>query len=677
MSLTPQQQEFLDKHVLDRSKIKTLGKRMRANGFAKMRDKLQSALLEAPSDLPEFAELMRQMRRADVLGEELKFNRASDVVKETLAALQKAIKTHRPLQESGTDDTRPDQDVKQLLGRLERTTEARDFKTPQVRSLAKDLEFPIKKAKALLKAKKVSEKDFKWAEHLIEEVESKLTLILDERERIEKSKVKLKKYLSLAQELEDITAGEGFSQLKSEVEDLLRNDSWTRSDQSAATSVHLKLMLALANGTQTQQKDFKKGETEMVLAVRRKNPKSVDENGKQASNFKMLLKPSRFEKPVEGFKAGGGAPREAMGSFLSNEFQRLMGFKLGVPDTKLVSIDGEYLMGDSVGKEGDKTFTKGQKVMASVQSFEQGCVTLGDRMRERKFEEKGQAFTLDTLVSKDQLQQMAVFDLISMNCDRHGGNVMLDGNDKLVPIDHGNIMPTKKGLRLRGTYLHPDMPSALFAKTAAAKEKLSPELIECIERLDIDGLVLSMKEQSRQMQLENDEVDLTDLNEGVDNVRRSAAFMKYAARTLTLKQIYHALASHQDLIFFSKDEESAFKTVVGAITNQENAMKMLGVTLGLPPDEEGSVVLRQARLKLTELNWVQSKGSVVVNALNSYPARMISIIEKGKALPFSQDQKQRYQEFGGDDAAARIARNKSSSSLAHLEVFHFATGEMP
>lgn len=56
---------------------------------------------------------------------------------------------------------------------------------------------------------------------------------------------------------------------------------------------------------------------------------------------------------------------------------------------------------------------------------------------------------------------------------------------------------------------------------------------------------------------------------------------------------------------------------------------------------------------------------------------MISIIEKGKALSFPEDQKQRYQKFGGDDAAARIARNKSNSSLMYLEIFHFATGEMP
>lgn len=675
MSLTPKQQEFLDKYVRKyRPEFLTKGKKERAKSFGKMREELQQAMLNAPPDLPQYAELLRAMREADEWGEKLKFNHASELMKATLGELQEAIKS-RTLQEDPSEkEAAEPQAVEQLLNRLKKTTESKEFKDPQVRRLAKELDFPINKASDLLTAKNVSQKDFAWAEHLVDEVESKLVLILDERDRIEKTKVKLKKYFSLAEEREDITSGDGFKQLKGEVEDLLLMDGWTRTEQSTATTVHLKLMLALANGTQTQQKDLKEGHTEMVLAVRRKSPKSGEDDGKQDPNFKVLVKPAQFEIDVPGFKQGGGAPREAMGSFLGNELQRMAGLKLGVPDTSLVTLDGEYLMGNSVGKEGKKTFSKGQKVLASVQSFEQGCLTISARNEDLNI---GFAPLLDKLVPKEELQQMAVFDLISLNTDRHGNNVMLDGDDKLVPIDHGNIMPTKKGIRVRGGALHSDSTSALFAKTAAANEKLTPELIECIERLDIDGLVLSMKAQSRQMKMENDEVDVTDLNEGVENVRRSAAFMKYAARTLTLKEIYDALAEHPDLIFFSKDERSAFKRVVDSIKNSKNAKQMLPLVLGLAPDQPVRDVRDALRRKLASLNWFTtspSDGRINV-VTRRYPERVMEILGEGAKLPFSGNPQQRYMELGGDDAAKRIAAPISSE--IDLELFYFTTGEMP
>lgn len=699
MSLTPKQQEFLQKYVRKyRPEFLTKGKKARAKSFGEMREELQQAMLKAPPDLPEYAELIRAMREADEWGEKLKFNRASELMQGTLGKLQQAIKSHVAPKDSTEGHAADPEAVEQLLKRLKEMVDSDEFKGLQSDGLCKEMEFPIDKARGLLEAENISLKNFQWAERLVEEVESKRLLILDEQARIEKTRTKLKKYLSLLKDSKDIAPGSELAQLEGEVGDLLSNKRWSSAQQSQATSAHLRLMLALADDTQTQQKDFKKGQKEMVLAVRRKNPNLLGEDGKQESNFKVLVKPAKLEVKVLGFKQGGGAPREAMGSFLGNELQRMAGLKVGVPDTKVISFEGEYLMGSSVEKEENKTFGKGQKVVSSVQSFEQGCKTVSQRLADANLTGEDVGPFLDKLIPKKDLQQMAVFDLISLNCDRHDGNMMLDSNDKLVPIDHGNIMPTKDGLRRRRSSIG---QTSLIKWTTAAKEKLSPELIECIERLDVDSLALSMREQGSQMQKESDEIDLIDLNEGVENVRRSAAFVKFAARDLTLEQIYIALAEHQNLIFFSKDEKASFKMVVESITNKQHARAMLALMLGLPPEKakgKASEMNAVALEKLHLLNWFSCSANAeradLKNFLNHYPARCMEILEKQQHSSLPKDAKGRFKVLGGRDAAIRLAHlgedeiNKVGNDrpwgnrglegrVEALEVFYAVTGQMP
>ncbi|HEY4079246.1 MAG TPA: protein kinase [Burkholderiaceae bacterium] len=95
MALTPQQQQFLDNYVRKHS-LKGKGKRKRADSFAEVRDQVAQALSELPQTSPEMANLLAARDAADAFGEALKFDRATDAMKQVLADVKLAVENHDP-----------------------------------------------------------------------------------------------------------------------------------------------------------------------------------------------------------------------------------------------------------------------------------------------------------------------------------------------------------------------------------------------------------------------------------------------------------------------------------------------------------------------------------------------------------------------------------------------------
>lgn len=701
MALTPQQRLFLDKYVsLRRNFLTKGGKTERSNNFAKMRESLQSALLLAPPGLPQRGEFVQAMRLADVLGEKLKFNRAAQAMAKILGDLGEAIRNYKPSEDPTGSQPVSEKDVKGLQSRLEKLLADEKLDDPQVSLLVHELDYPIEQAKEILDMEVVSQNHFNQAQGFVDEIEGKTERIFLHRDRIKARRNKLEKYLKLAEERDDITSTEGFTNLQKEAKNLLVIEPWSSIEESSGTALHLKLMLALANGSQMQQHDFKKGNFEMVVGVRRKT------SDKKAPGFKMIMKPAKFEIAVDGFKPGGGATREAMGSVLGDELQRQMGFELHVPETRVVTLEGRD-MGDSLvqetgeskkGKKFKKSFDEDEKVVTSVQSYEDGCDTIGTRAQKeglstREIEDHGEGLVLDKLkVPKREIQQMAVFDLISLHMDRHSGNMLLNEDNQLVPIDHGNIMPTKTGLRQRSGYI--SSQSAVLAQSKAAKEPLSPELLERIEQLDIDQLMVSMHDEHKQMKIENDGIDVSDLNDGLVNVRRSSEFLKFAAKDLTLAQIYDAYSQLQDLIFFSteKDKIKCFGTAVNAMKLRAQSLEMLDVFLDIDPTNRDGAAPKRVLESLRALGWFLG-GSIRAGSGNErlrqhQPARCLEILSKRETSDLSEDMDERFQQLGGRDAALRLGfacddknirlqTSTVASIVQGLELHYALTGRRP
>lgn len=700
MPLTPQQREFLDNYVNQKRTLLTRrGKKKRAKNFGSMRDKVQSALLTAPPGLLKLPELIQDMRRADSLAEQLKFNRASDAMEKVLRDLEEALRDHSPKPDPNGDQLAKPYEVEALETRLYLSLSGAQYKAPQVQLLAKDVDYSIKQMEAILGQKPVKQTDLLRAQGLVEVIEGKLARIIEHRNRINARKKKLEKYLGLAEARDDINSTDGFVNLQKEVKNLLAIEDWSSIEESTGTALHLKLMLALADGTGLQQKDIKRGKFEMVLAVRHKESSSGE------PNYKMIVKPAKFEVAVSGFKPGGGATREAMGSFLGDELQRQLGFSLNVPETRVVTMEGRAMSGDSLEKEQgsdpktnkkiNKVFGETEQVVTSVQSFRDDCKSVSRLSNESpgRLEPGNSGVILGQKVAKQEIQQMAVFDLISLNMDRHDGNVMVTGDKKLVPIDHGNIMPTASGLRFRAMEIGP--PHAVLPQSEAGQAMLSPELLERLELLDVGQLIASMQDQHEQMKLENDGIDVNDLNKGLDNVRRSAEFLKFAAKELTLAQIYSAYELLQDLIFFCKEEDkrTCFRRAVDEMKNQAQSRDLLGVFLGASPEtplSEGEL-RKRVTAELRKLGWFLEKSKTTARTLlQRLPARCLDILTKGETSGLSDSLEERYQQLGGRAAAVRLGYVTDDKSIPlpngtgtityrinALELHYAMTGRIP
>jgi len=163
-----------------------------------------------------------------------------------------------------------------------------------------------------------------------------------------------------------------------------------------------------------------------------------------------------------GFRPGDGCYKEVAAYLLDHK--RFA----GVPQTALARCDvnlGQQTV--KVGKEGSR--------MGAFQVYQPNC---GDA------DDFGPG-----VFARDAVHRIAIFDLRVLNCDRHGGNILVvnpteGGAEKnLVPIDHGFILPENVGTM--GWPVWMDWPQA--------REQISAEQVRYVDGLDakMDARILS------------------------------------------------------------------------------------------------------------------------------------------------------------------------------------------
>jgi hypothetical protein len=696
MALTPQQQKFLDAYVR-KSPLQGKAKAKRAAGFSALRDAVVQALGAAPPLLPQYPQLLAAMKSADALGDQLKFDRAAAAMQQVLADIQAARSTYRPPVDPAA--RQPADPAALAAVRQRHAAIAADpaWAAQQGRgSIGNDLRLMHTRAQAALTSARVDAGQLAKAQDMVDEMEVKLGFLKRRTGAIDKRRAQLRKYAGdIASDVQLLLGNEA---LVREAQRLAGLDTgrWTPAEETAATSAYLDMMLVLAGHDDVRHKDFKAGQKEMVMALRRKEkikPGSTD--GALVSNFKLIVKPADREIAVDGFKKGGGAPREAMGSVIGDKLQEMLGLELNVASTKLVQVDGGGLVtGD--GPDGDKGYAKGQKLTASAQAFARDGATIGDLAEalladadDPDFDLKSKknatgARILDQQVSKEELHQLAVFDLIALHADRHCGNFLLGSDGKLVPIDHGNVMPTREGLRGRSAELGPQ--ETVLAQTAAAQEKLAPHLAARVERLNIDELVATMRTAQQAMVQAHPGVDGADLEAGLANVRRSAEFMQFAVRQLTLEQIYDAYSTCQDYIFFSDETVKLedFARAVQAVRDRADAVQRLEALTGQDLQSEDGPKGVVERLRL--LGWLPYGGPKHPDYRSfvcRQPERCLQILERQLKSPVkpTDDESKLFKALGGPAAYARQGYAYKDGGLGDkarlLSVALATTGRMP
>lgn len=322
---------------------------------------------------------------------------------------------------------------------------------------------------------------------------------------------------------------------------------------------------------------------------------------------RLFFKPMDGEAAIHGMPAGGSAPREVLGKEMGDRIGAMTGIDFGLPNCSMVGIRSDRLKKPEQAQEGlaveenqATLFEPGRNLTGSLQEFLPNCTGLDSKLTGPGSD----AFIRS--IPKDQVQRAAIYDLLMLNQDRHGANFMVRPNaaspaaHDLIPIDQGLILPTADTFNARrAQMLAPHNILLAMDGMPGSDEKLDPELAEKLEGLDPVALEASMRVSIRTMDKVYPDAKTSEKvpEEAILRARRSAEFMKAAARELTVREMYNALAISAEDIFDTdeRDREAGFRRAMDRAKQNVAAERELA--------EYGPEAINQMEVDLTRLGW--------------------------------------------------------------------------
>lgn len=287
-------------------------------------------------------------------------------------------------------------------------------------------------------------------------------------------------------------------------------------------------------------------------------------NGGSAKSF--LFKPELDEGgSIAGFPRGGEAAREAMTGRAADLLAGMTGLNLKMPETHIVDIGADKLPANALQGKQLPVQNPG-KIRGSLQSFAR---TDGELRQ--------QPGGLIDKVSPEACQTIAILDTITLNLDRHAGNLLITGgttNDPgLVPIDHGLTFPPAAALGQVGDNLG-NNKNALLAMPAA-HEPFTPKMLANIGKIDPDVLASAMRKERADLNAVHPNTAGALSDEAIDISRRSAMFLKLAAPTLPPAIVQVALGQNAETLLDPTITDQVFAqraaTVIQAALAQKDA----------------------------------------------------------------------------------------------------------
>ena len=205
--------------------------------------------------------------------------------------------------------------------------------------------------------------------------------------------------------------------------------------------------------------------------------------------------------------------------------------------------------------------------------------------------------------------------------DRQASNLLVQpdqsGQNRLIPIDAGNAMPSRKGF---------EASRRMFTNNAVlggdeGKKKFSPEALAKIDDMDPKVVTDAMRKANSDMAKVDPNASTAVTDETIEMTRRSILFLKQAAQVLTKAEIADAYANlfHNVIDADANNVDTAIKAAIAA--QQAKPAKTLAV------DQ-----FPNAKTAFTNLGWPNDEfGSL----RSEDPARLLDILTKGTECPAS------------------------------------------
>ncbi|MBT9500415.1 MAG: hypothetical protein IV092_04170 [Burkholderiaceae bacterium] len=394
-------------------------------------------------------------------------------------------------------------------------------------------------------------------------------------------------------------------------------DGWSEKDQILAASVRAKInyheayqdAITLGDGGDasgaSESRWLRGADWEAVAGAK---PGDL-RRGHDADGLAMpvnkrvaIFKTAIGEKAPDGMsddQPGAGAIKEALACANAKLFARQTGIDLGVPETHVVSVNRYAIKGGGPTEKGKASGGSVEEVVGSSQDNAGAKDQLGELPRG----------VLKTVPAED-VHKMALLDIMSLNCDRHAGNIMVKFNDKnqpsLVPIDHGGSMPSRKDFdkvsgRIGGVDSRPgatgEVPTVMVVNELltlpAAYEPFDPQMLAQLDLLNPAAMVDGMKAHRDAVDEVHAGLEAKDKvpDERFEMSRRSMMFMKLAAKArMSPAEIQIALGRRGGELFDVADDR--FEALAAEVIEQFIPLKEGYKDLFTAPRDQVSVLAK-------------------------------------------------------------------------------------
>jgi hypothetical protein len=279
-------------------------------------------------------------------------------------------------------------------------------------------------------------------------------------------------------------------------------------------------------------------------------------DGGKAKSFicKPMPKPDTKGSPP-GIPDGGEVPREALVGRAGELLKTWLSLDLDVPETHVVALDASFFPQDSVGRFN----ARDGGIPTSVQEVRPVDGPMA------RLSQEGRA-----KLPKAKTHALAIMDMITLNADRHGGNLLMAGGDP-VPIDHGVSLcdpTTNGGDGLRRLTCAMATDHNVLLSLPSAHEPMDPAMIAQMKKLDPHAVTDTLKRERDALAKTTPAMAGKVTDAALEAPGRAAKFLRLAAHKapqLSPAALQVALGKNAETLLDPALPDNTFNKVAGDI----------------------------------------------------------------------------------------------------------------
>lgn len=342
----------------------------------------------------------------------------------------------------------------------------------------------------------------------------------------------------------------------------------------------------------------------------------TDADGQTRKSF--LCKPTSTHEE-DGLPPGSEVIREALVGRAAQTFASMTGLDIGMPETHVVSLDTTLLPPTG-------PWRAQATVTCSVQEA-----------RESKDALKDLSSFAQLRFDPDQVAALAIFDTLTLNGDRHSGNVLVDEHDNLIPIDHGYSLVEPPGGITRIAQVMGGPHNALL-RIPGAHSPLSDKMLKKMGAIDPDDFVKALQHDRDTVVAEHEGLRGKVSDKAFKSAGRAALFVKLAAKNkppLSPAAIQVALGNHAEELLDEQINEREFRRRAHAVIEGLAPRQAIVKEMCVCSDSEWAEMARRAKA----LGWtVQPRNAAPMPGAVTDPVVLLEILAKKIKCPVQPQQ---------------------------------------